>query len=60
MHGPLSPEIIYFCASNCPTSLGPINLLSGQRNTYMALPTAFCSNANRNKASPQMVKGDLL
>ena len=34
MHGPLSPEIIYFCASNCPTSMGPISLLSGQRNTW--------------------------
>lgn len=30
------------------------------KKPYMALPTAFCSNVNRNKASPQMVKGELL
>ena len=27
---------------------------------HVALPTAFRSNADRNKASPQMVKGELL
>lgn len=34
MHGPLTPEIIYFNASNWPTPVAPISLLTGQRNTW--------------------------
>lgn len=34
MHGPFTSEIIYFCASNCPTPVAPMSLLNSQRNTW--------------------------
>lgn len=61
MHGPLSPEILYslFLCQQLSHIYGSDQSTEWSKK-HVALPTAFCSNADRNEASPQMVKGELL